>query len=152
MKRVNSFLSSGENIIKEIKQDFIKMFLSSKYTIGGIILSIATIVACITVNLPPMLLFIPILVILIGSVPALWSYTFTRYYITNAKVIIETGFIGKDYDIVKLDRVLDVNLDVTVLDTIFGTGCIKLCTANDGEPILLSNIRNPKSVIRTIQF
>lgn len=151
MKRINNFLNQGEVISREIKPDFIKMFLSSKFTLGGIILAIVVIIAKISLHLSLSFLLIPFILFLIGASHAFLNYTFNTYYITKQKVIIEKGVIGRDYDIVKLDRIMDVKLDVTVVDTIFNTGCIRLCTANEKDT-LLYNVKDPKAVIRIIQF
>lgn len=151
MKRINGFLNQGEVISTKIKPDFIKMFLSSKFTLGGLILAIVIIIAKIFLNLSLSFLAIPFILFLIGAVPAFLNNYFTTYYITDQKVIIEKGIIGRDYDIVKLDKILDVKLDVTIIDTLFNTGCIRLCTANEKDT-LLYNVKNPKSVIRIVQF
>ena len=128
------------------------MFLCSKTTAIGFALAILILILKCTLNLNLVFLIIPFILICISSIESLLKRIFTTYYITNQKVIIEKGWIGRDYDIVKLDRVLDVNLDVSILDSIFNTGSIKLCTANDNEPIYLYNIKNPKRIIKNIQF
>lgn len=151
MKRINSFLNQGEVISREIKPDFIKMFLTSKFALGGIILAIAIIIAKISLHLSLSFLLIPFVLLLIGAARAFLNYTFNTYYITNQKVIIEKGVIGRDYDIVKLDRIMDVQLDVTVVDTIFNTGSVRLCTANEKDTFLY-NVKDPKTVIKIIQF
>lgn len=153
MKRIDSFLNHDEIIEKELGPDFIKTFLTSKPVIFSIILLIFIILVHTTAYKLSFIFFlIPFALILIGLIPTYIKCTFTKYYITNQKIIIEQGIIGRDYDIVKLDRVLDVNLDVSVLDTIFRTGCIKLCTANETEPVQLFDVRNPKEVIQRIQM
>lgn len=152
MKRINDFLNAEEKIKETVKQDFLKMFLCSKTTAIGFALAILILILKCTLNLNLVFLIIPFILICISSIESLLKRIFTTYYITNQKVIIEKGWIGRDYDIVKLDRVLDVNLDVSILDSIFNTGSIKLCTANDNEPIYLYNIKNPKRIIKNIQF
>ena len=153
MKRIDSFLNNGEVIERELGPDFIKTFLISKPVIFSIILFVFMLLINITTyKIPLMFYMIPFAFILIGLVPTYIHCAFTRYYITSSKIIIENGIVGRDYDIVKLDRILDINLDVSVIDTIFKTGCIKLCTANETEPVILFDVRNPKEIIRTIQL
>lgn len=152
MKRINDLLNSNEQIIKEFSPDFIKIFLTNKIAGFAIFILMAVILGIFTLNLPSILILIPLLLLLIGAIPAFIKCHFTKYYLTNQKVIIETGIIGKDYDIVKLDRVFDVNIDVTVLDTVFSTGSLKLSTSNDNEPIIIRDIRNPKQILRCIRF
>ena len=152
MKRIDICLNTEEKIKETVNPDFLKIFLCSKFTIIGFILAILVVVLKCTLNLHLGFLIIPFILICLGAIPALIKRLFTTYYITNEKAIIENGLVGRDYDIVKLDRVLDVNLDVSILDSIFNTGSIKLCTANDNEPIYLYNIKNPKRIVKTIQF
>lgn len=152
MKRIQDLLNTNEEIKNVIKQDFIKMFLTSKITLISVALVILILILNFTLSVNLLFLLIPLTGLIIGIIPALLNRTFTSYYITSQKVIIEKGFIGRDYDIVKLDRVLDVNLDVSIVDSIFNTGCIKLCTANDNEAMILYNVKNPKQVIKLIQF
>ena len=152
MNRINDLLNTDEQLKQVVKPDFMKMFFTSKVTLISILLAILLVIFKISFSLSLSFLLIPLIGLIAGAIPAFLNNFFTAYYITNQKVIIEKGWIGRDYDIVKLDRVLDVNLDVTVIDSIFKTGCIKLCTANDNEPILLHNIKNPKKVIKLIQF
>lgn len=153
MKRIDSFLNNDEVIERELGPDFIKTFLTSKPVIFSIILFAFIILINISVYKVPFAFFLlPLVFILAGLIPTYIKCTFTKYYITNQKIIIETGIVGRDYDIVKLNRLLDINLDVSVIDTIFKTGCIKLCTANEAEPVILYDIRNPKEIIRTIQL
>ena len=152
MQRINDLLNTDEQIKQTVKPDFIKMFFTSKITLISILVAILLVICKLSFSLSLSFLLIPLIGLIIGAIPALLKNFFTTYYITNQKVIIEKGWIGRDYDIVKLERVLDVNLDVTVIDSIFKTGCIKLCTANDNEPIHLHNIKNPKKAIKLIQF
>lgn len=153
MKRIDDFLNNDETIKKELGPDFIKTFLISKPVVFSIISFIFILLVHISMYKLPLVVFaIPLALMVIGFVPTYIKCTFTKYYITNQKIIIETGIVGRDYDIVRLDRVLDINLDVSVLDTIFKTGCIKLCTANETEPVRLFDVRNPKKIIRDIQI
>lgn len=153
MKRIESFLNSDEVIEREIGPDFVKTFLTSKAVIFSIILFVFIIlVNATTYKLSFIFFAMPVVLILIGLIPTYIRCAFTKYYITNQKIIIETGIVGRDYDIVRLDRILDVNLDVSALDLIFKTGCVKLCTANESEPVRLVDVRNPKEIIRTIQL
>lgn len=152
MKRIDNFLNPNETISNKIKPDFIKLFISSNLTLSSIFLLLLVLIAIFTLNFNVLFILIPLVLVLISGIPAFFKHYLTTYYITSEKIIIETGFIGRDYDIVKLDRILDLNLDVTILDSILGTGCVKLCTANESEPIKIANIRNPKKIIRIIKF
>lgn len=76
------------------------------------------------------------------------------YAITDKRVIIQTGVIGRDFDITDFDQITNAEVDVGFFDVLFGkrTGSIKVSTAGtytSGEqgivpsPYLLSNVQNP---------
>lgn len=152
MKKINDFLNTGEKITLKTNPYFLKIFLTSKNTIISLFLGVILLILNITLKLSLVFLSIPAILLILNSISTYIKIFFTNYYITTEKIIIETGWIGKDYDIVKLDRILDVNLDVSIIDSLFDTGSIKLCTANDSEAICLKNIRRPKTIIKSIKF
>lgn len=152
MKRITTFLNENEVVEKEFGPDFFKTFLKSKPFGYGVIVFIFVILWTLVRGLPWFVHIIPFAIMALGLIPTFINCKLTRYYLTNQKIIIETGLVGRDYDIVKLDRVLDVNLDVSVVDSILGTGCIKLCTANENELVKLIDVRNPRKIIRSIKL
>lgn len=56
-------------------------------------------------------------------------YRYIAYAITNSRVIIQSGFIGRDYKSIDFDKIQDVGINVGLFDKIFGTGSIDIKTA-----------------------
>ena len=74
-----------------------------------------------------------------------WS--FTRYYLKNDKLIIDTGFFSRVEDEVRLYRVLDVTLRRSFWERMFNLGTIHCCSSDKsmGE-FDIKHIKNPKQV------
>ncbi len=62
----------------------------------------------------------------------IWSFFAfrnTEYLISNQRLITQTGAIGLDTRFVDLEKVQEVNVNVGVIDRLFGTGSIYAMTA-----------------------
>ena len=57
-------------------------------------------------------------------------WTFTIYAFDKERFYLETGFLSKKYDEVRLYRILDISLQVSLMQRIFGMGTIKLKTSD----------------------
>lgn len=100
-------------------------------------------------------------IILIFGIPT-YNYLVhsrTYYAITNKRVIIQTGVIGRDFKMVDFDQITNAEVNVGLFDKIFGgsSGSIIISTAgtfvegNHGpmsKPYTLSNIENPYEVFK----
>lgn len=51
-------------------------------------------------------------------------FTFTRYYLYSDRIKVHKGFLNKQYDEVRLYRVLDVSCSQTLAQRIFGLGTL----------------------------
>ena len=74
-----------------------------------------------------------------------WS--FTRYYLTDEKLLIDTGFFNRTEDEVRLYRILDITLKRSFWERLFGLGTIHCCTADKsmGE-FDIQHVKKPKLV------
>ncbi|MBQ4090145.1 MAG: PH domain-containing protein [Clostridia bacterium] len=71
-------------------------------------------------------------------------WTFTRYSLTQEKLVIDTGFLRRNEEEVRLYRVLDVTLKRGLVQRIFGLGTIHCCTADKTAPEFdIKNIKQP---------
>lgn len=61
-----------------------------------------------------------------------WS--FTKYSLTEEKLLIETGFLNKKEEEVRLYRIMDVTLKRSLRERIFGLGTIHCCSADRSTP------------------
>ena len=74
-------------------------------------------------------------------------WTFTRYSLTQDKFVIDTGFISRKEDEIRLYRILDITLDRPLSQRIWGLGSIRLNTADKTSPeIVIKRIKHAKTV------
>lgn len=73
--------------------------------------------------------------------------SFTKYSLTEERLFIETGFLNKKEDEVRLYRITDVSLSRNLGQRIFGLGTIHCCSGDKtmGDFDILS-VKNPKEV------
>lgn len=74
-------------------------------------------------------------------------FSFTKYRLTEEKLLIETGFFNKQEEEVRLYRVLDLSLKRTLGQRLFGLGTIICKTSDKTLPMFeLKNIKKSKIV------
>ena len=74
-----------------------------------------------------------------------WS--FTRYFLTEDKLIIDTGFFSRTEDEIRLYRIMDISLRRSLGERIFGLGTIHCCSGDKTSPEFdIKHIKNPKEV------
>ena len=61
-----------------------------------------------------------------------WS--FTKYSLTEEKLLVETGFLNKKEEEIRLYRIMDVTLKRSFGERIFGLGSIHCCSADRSTP------------------
>jgi uncharacterized membrane protein YdbT with pleckstrin-like domain len=73
--------------------------------------------------------------------------SFTRYILTNEKLLIKTGFLNTKEEEIKLYRILDFTVRRTLLQRIFGVGEIELHTADSSTPVfVMQGVKNVETV------
>ncbi len=74
-------------------------------------------------------------------------WTFTKYKLTEEKLIIQTGFLNIKQEEVRLYRIIDVTLNRTFGQRIFKLGTIHCCSADKSTPEFdIKNIKNSEAV------
>ncbi|MBQ4575796.1 MAG: PH domain-containing protein [Clostridia bacterium] len=61
-----------------------------------------------------------------------WS--FTRYMLTDEKLIIDQGFLSRSEDEIRLYRITDITLKRAFWERIFGLGTIHCCSGDKTSP------------------
>ncbi len=77
--------------------------------------------------------------------------SFTKYSLTNERLFVETGFLNKTEDEVRLYRVMDLSLHISFWQRMFGVGTID-CESADKTlgNFQLVSIKNPRDVKETL--
>lgn len=74
-----------------------------------------------------------------------WS--FTVYSLTPEKLLIETGFLNKKQEEIRLYRVMDITLSRSLRERLFGLGSIHCCSADRSTPeFTIKRIKQPQQV------
>jgi uncharacterized membrane protein YdbT with pleckstrin-like domain len=123
-------LQHGENIIRELKPQFLGFMLTrgigSYMAIFGLAVAIILALLIIKTNIAGFiteLVLLPLLIIflvLVISLKPLIQYGKSWYWITNHRVIGKRGFLGYSINSIPLENVSDVVLTRTLLDRILG--------------------------------
>ena len=74
-----------------------------------------------------------------------WS--FTRYQLTEEKLIIDTGFLTRNEDEIRLYRIMDIGLKRSLWERICGLGTIHCCSGDKTSPEFdIKHIKRPKEI------
>jgi len=80
----------------------------------------------------------------------LLSWKNMYYLITNKRVILRTGVVGIDYEILSLDNVQEVSLNTDFWDKMYGTGTIVLHSVGV-KPLTLFAVKDPTYVLNVLR-
>ena len=73
--------------------------------------------------------------------------SFTKYTCTDEKFIVETGVLSTREDEIRLYRILDLTLERSFLQRIFGLGTISCDTVDKSMPkLIIKNVKNSREV------
>lgn len=74
-------------------------------------------------------------------------WTFTKYTCTAEKFIVESGIFSTKEEEIRLYRILDLTLERSFWQRIFGLGTICCDTVDKSSPrLVIKNIKNPRNV------
>lgn len=86
----------------------------------------------------------------IGPIPT----SFTEYRIivsNNARLEVKKGMLAKRVDNVDLYKVLDLSMNITLVDRIFGTGSICVESVDRNVPnLIIQHVKDPEEVMNII--
>lgn len=74
-------------------------------------------------------------------------WTFTRYALSEEKLLIDTGFFRRNEEEIRLYRILDITLKRKLWQRIFNLGTIHCCSADKSTPEFdIVNIKDPVKI------
>lgn len=74
-------------------------------------------------------------------------WTFTKYTCTSEKMIVESGMLSTKEEEIRLYRIMDLTLERSFLQRIFGLGTIICDTVDKSTPKLyIQNVKNARNV------
>ncbi len=73
--------------------------------------------------------------------------SFTKYKLTEEKLLIETGLLSISQDEIRLYRIMDVSVKCTLIQRIFNVGTIHCCSADKSSPEFdIKDVKNAMQV------
>ena len=73
--------------------------------------------------------------------------TFTRYFLSDDRIFLETGLLNTRQEEVILYRVRDISLRISLWQRVFGVGSVLVQSSDKSMPMLeLRNIKQPREV------
>lgn len=172
MRELDKVLNENEKVFWEGSPVFWPFFLQSSFSILTIIL-----ILFLFFSLPAyfseeysgwFIFFNPPFLIssfsLFGfMIYSLLVFKHTYYAITDKRVIIQKGWIGRDFEIIDFDQISNARVNVGVFDKFFGngnTGSIFISSAGSFtgqqensiiKPYIICNILNPYEVFKSLK-
>ena len=74
-------------------------------------------------------------------------WTFTKYICTSEKFLIQSGVFSTKEEEVRLYRILDLTLERSLLQRLFGLGTIVCDTVDKSSPkLVIKNVKNSRKV------
>lgn len=74
-------------------------------------------------------------------------WTFTKYFLTEEKLMIETGVLSRTEEEIRLYRIMDITMKRSLGEQIFNLGTIHCCSADKSTPEFnIRRIKNPAKV------
>ncbi|MBC7100956.1 MAG: PH domain-containing protein [Methanothermobacter tenebrarum] len=112
--------------------------------------SIASAVRLPLAQIVTWIFLIIILALIIKSIIDLISWRFTKYILTDQRVIIEKGLIHKEMSYIYYDKIVDVVFSQSLLERLVSAGDIQIFGGHEHTPIILENAPNPQRIDKLI--
>ena len=102
------------------------------------------------------------LILLIVPIWQLLSYKYLYYAITNKRILVQKGLIGRDFEMIDFDKITDISVDVGLIDKLFGksSGSVRIQTPSKFEhtrsgtiamPTVFSHIAEPYKTFKLLK-
>ena len=73
--------------------------------------------------------------------------SFTRYTLTNEKLIITKKFLTVHEEEIRLYRIMDITLSQSIFQRLFGVGTLHCCSADTSTPEFdITSIKSPSKI------
>lgn len=132
--KFNSVKDDNEEILWSGKPKFIPFTISALSLGTGVFLFVGLYYLMIQKNTEASHSFfvwfaiIPIGIFLLTFFNKILSYNKTIYAYTNKRIMIRTGVVGTDFKSIDYDKILDIQVTVSLVERIFNVGTIKFYT------------------------
>jgi membrane protein YdbS with pleckstrin-like domain len=156
---IGNVLNKGEKVFWDGRPKFLPFMVArvAAASLGFILFSLFMI-PFFLIGLVLLTVVFPIFFILI-CVYVWMLYEKTWYAITNKRVLIQKGVIGRDFEMVDFDQITNAEVNVGIIDTLVGRGSGSILISTAGsftygrngpiqKPYTMSNLMNPYEVFK----
>lgn len=154
--RLSDVLTKGEEVELSLKPDFLATFLPV-FLIVCLVLSVNVIFfvsslgSSLLFKFALLLLSISAIGLLLAVTNVYLRYKYTFYFVTNKRIIYQSGIISRDHRDCRLDKVQNIYLDVSFLDRILGVGNVSFSTAGEiGVEVVFLRVKKPFNIKKQI--
>lgn len=154
--RLSDVLTTGEEVELSLKPDFLATFLPV-FSIVCLVLLVNALFFVTSLGSSWMfkfallLLSISMMGLLLAVAGAYLRYIYTFYFVTNKRIIYQSGIISRDHRDCRLDRVQNIYVGVSFLDRILNVGNIMFSTAGEvGIEVVFLRVKKPFTVKKQI--
>lgn len=127
MRELDKVLDSDEKVLWEGKPNFLPFFFSGLWLSFFGLIFLGAGLAAIVIGISSGNYFILLMpyfwigLIFVFGIPLYKAlvYKYTYYAITDKRVILQTGLIGRDFEMVDFDQITNAEVNVGVFDTLF---------------------------------
>ena len=99
----------------------------------------------------PFLIF-RVLFLIIPVLSRILKYRNTHYAVTNKRIILEEGIVGRDFQMINVNQQLtNLSVNVSLVDKLFGNNSGTLTFTTSGSEIYIFNIPKPYEVFNIVK-
>lgn len=136
-------LSEDENVIREFRPHWSAIAIPTALAIGFTIVG-GVIGAVLTQGWLP--LIIGLIIGLGFALPKLAVWAFTKYVITNERVIVRSGVFARQGKEIPLEVINDVAFSQSLIERMFGSGDLLLESAGEMGQSRFTNVPTPEDI------
>ncbi|MBK5268742.1 MAG: PH domain-containing protein [Acidimicrobiia bacterium] len=136
-------LSDGEKVVREFRPHWQAIALPVGIVIGTTLVGGVLGAILDNVGVP---LAIGVVLGLVIAIPKLMVWAFTKYVITNERVIVRSGVFARHGKEIPLEVINDVAFSQSLLERMFGSGDLLLESAGEMGQSRFTNIPTPEEI------
>lgn len=153
----------GEEVIFETRPRFFMHLKSALikfiiiiliYTFFGAIKSIAihiqnSLINFVQIPLVQAVTILLLLIILFLIISIIWdiiSWRYTKYILTNSRIIFKKGMVRKNKKYIHYDKIQDISVSQSLTERISSSGDIEIFSGHDYTQLILKDVPNPANV------
>lgn len=170
MDEIHKVIESGEQVLWQGRPKFLPFFISSFIVsaFGLIFLGFGLFTFIEGIKTGDIFfIFFPhfwigLFLVFLAPLYTALTYKYVHYAITNKRAIIQTGLIGRDFQIADFDKITNAEVNVNLIDKLFGAGSGSILISTAGTfthgkrgpraaPYTISHIANPYEVFKYLK-